>query len=283
MEGHGLQVGHVHSALQMLATCIVRTTWAIQQASKNAIDHAHLMNCCGFSPELWEGAVREVINIDSTLLPSLPRSEIVMYDDDVVVSTPHGLITVNYDNPMEYPNVQMATIQVKGESKKPNGSRTFWYAMHMKNTANKAVEGTCPWIAPEMRKCVTIEMKVNRCKAYIMIDTRSTGNFVSPAFAKVTGMKVFPLEQQLMLQLGCIGSQSKITHGGKTHIELGSGASKIYFDVANIDQYNCILGIPFLQEQQAVLNFTNQKVQIGDNTIALLEEVILDIHLQNPV
>ena len=107
--------------------------------------------------------------------------------------------------------------------------------MHTKNTANKAVEGTCPRIAPEMRRCATIETKVNGCKAYIMIDTRSTGNFVSPAFAKVTGMKVFPLEQQLTLQLGCIGSRSKITHGGKTHIEFGSGTSEIYFDVANIN------------------------------------------------
>ena len=173
----------------------------------------------------------------------------------------------------------MAMIQVKGESKKPNGPQAFWYAMHTKNTSDKAMEGTCPRIAPAMCKCMTIEMKVNRCKVYIMIDTRSTGNFVSPAFAKVTRMKVFPLEQQLMLQLGCISSQSKITHGGKTHIELGSGTSEIYFDVANIEQYNCILGIPFLQEQQAVLNFTNQKVQIGDNTIALLEEVTSDVGL----
>ena len=29
MEGHGLQVGHVCSALQILATCVVRTTRAI--------------------------------------------------------------------------------------------------------------------------------------------------------------------------------------------------------------------------------------------------------------
>ena len=134
-----------------------------------------------------------------------------------------------------------------------------------------------------MCRCATTKMKVNRCKAYIMIDTRSTSNFVSPAFAKVNGMKLFPLEQQIMLQLGCIGSWSKITHGGKTHIELGSRISEIYFDVANINWYDCILGIPFLQEQQAILNFANQKIQIGDNTIALLEEVILDIHLWNLV
>ena len=161
-------------------------------------------------------------------------------------------MTINYDNPAEHPNVQMATIQVKGEIKKPNGSQTFQYAMHMKNTANKAVEGTHPQIAPEMCRCATIKIKVNRCKLYIMIDTGSTGNFVSSAFAKVTGMKVFPLEQQLTLQLGCIGDWSKITHGGESYIELGSRTSEIYFDVANIDWYNCILGIPFLQEQQAV-------------------------------
>ncbi|KAF8131107.1 hypothetical protein EV363DRAFT_1398915 [Boletus edulis] len=82
-----------------------------------------------------------------------------------------------------------------------------------------------------------------------MIDTemrfgRFTGNFMSPAFVKITGMNIFPLEQQLTLQLGCIGSQSKITHGG----------------------------IPFLQEQQAVLNFLNQMIQIGNDRIALLEE-----------
>ena len=63
----------------------------------------------------------------------------------------------------------MAVIQVKGESEKPNGSQTFWYAMHTKNTANKAVEGTHPQIASEMCRCATIKMKVNRCKAYIMI------------------------------------------------------------------------------------------------------------------
>ena len=102
------------------------------------------MNRHRFSPELWEGTVRELINIDSTLLPSLPRSEIVVYNNDIVVSTPYGLITVNYDNPAKHPNVHMAAIQVKGEIEKPNGSQTFRYAMHTKNTANKAVEGTHP-------------------------------------------------------------------------------------------------------------------------------------------
>ncbi|KAF8548097.1 hypothetical protein OG21DRAFT_1365576, partial [Imleria badia] len=100
-------------------------------------------------------------------------------------------------------------------------------------------------------------------KVFIMIDTGSTGNFVSPAFAKVTGMNIFPLEQQLTLQLGCICSWSKITHGSKSHIKIGSKASDIYFNVANIDHYDCILGIPFQCKYQAVLDFTKKSIRIS--------------------
>ena len=118
---------------------------------------------------------------------------------------------------------------------------------------------------------------------YIMIDTGSTGNFMSPAFTKVTGMNIFPLEQQLTLQLGCIGSHSKITHGGRSHIKIGSHSSKSYFNVVNIDRYDCILGIPFLWEHKAILNFMDQKIHIGDVKISLLEEVALESHQRQPV
>jgi hypothetical protein len=109
-----------------------------------------------------------------------------------------------------------------------------------------------------------------------MIDTRSTRTFMSPAFTKVTGMKIFPLEQQLTLPFGCIGSRSKITHGGKSHLNIGSNTSKIYFNVPNIDCYDCILGIPFLCERKVILNFADQKIQIGDVKITLLEEIVLE-------
>ncbi|KAF8131108.1 hypothetical protein EV363DRAFT_1296545 [Boletus edulis] len=121
IEGHGQQIGCVHSTLQMLATCIVRTTRAIKQASENAADHAHQMNCHGFSPQLWEDTVRELLVIDHTLLLSLPKSNIVVYNDDVVISTPHGMIMINHENPSSSPSIQMVAIQVKKEDKAPNG------------------------------------------------------------------------------------------------------------------------------------------------------------------
>ena len=150
--------------------------------------------------------LQALIGIDNTLLMSLPSSEIVVYHDNVVVTTPHGQMTINYTNPESQPDIQLAAIQTKGENDNPNGTRTFRYAMHSKDTTKVSTEGNRPRLAPEMRRCATIETKVNGCKAYIMLNTGSTGNFMSPAFAKVTGMNTFPLEQQLTLQLGCISS-----------------------------------------------------------------------------
>ena len=150
--------------------------------------------------------IQELIGIDNTLLMSLPNSEIVVYHDNVVVTTPHGQMTINHTNLESQPDIQLAVIQTKGENNNPNGTQAFQYAMHSKDATRPSTEGNHPQLAPEMCRCTTIKIKVNRCKAYIMLDTGSTGTFMSPAFAKVTGLNTFPLEQQLTLQLGCIGS-----------------------------------------------------------------------------
>jgi hypothetical protein len=257
----------------MLATCIVKTTRAVKRVSENAGNHAHVMSQNRISDRLWENSIRELMSIDNTLLLSLPKTEIAEFADDLVVSTPHSNIAIKHKNLMDQPVIHMAAIHTMGEEKNPNGTWAFRYAMHTKKSALTTEEGIRPLIGTEMHQCATIETKINRCRAYIMIDTGSTGNFISPAFTKVTGLKIFPLEQQLTLQLGCIGSRSKITHGGKCHIDIGSNTSEMYFDGANIDHYDCILGIPFLRECKALLNFADQKIQIGDIKITLLEEI----------
>ena len=57
-------------------------------------------------------------------------------------------------------------------------------------------------------------------------------------------LTVFP---DVALQLGCMGSHSKITHGVHAPVCIGNVTCNTYFDVANIDQYNRILGLPFLR------------------------------------
>ena len=66
--------------------------------------------------------IQELIGIDNTLLTSLPNSEIVVYQDNVVVTIPHGHLTINHTNPESQPDIQLAAIQTKGENDNPNGT-----------------------------------------------------------------------------------------------------------------------------------------------------------------
>ena len=98
------------------------------------------------------------------------------------------------------------------------------------------------------------------------------GNFLSPAFTTVTRVATFPLEQQLTLQLGCVGSRSKITHEAHAQLSIGAFSARVYFDVANINRYDCILGIPFLWQNTAVVDFGTQKLHIGWGEIPMLQD-----------
>jgi len=80
-----------------------------------------------------------------------------------------------------------------------------------------------------------------------MVDTGSTTNFISPAFVTIAKLATFALESQLPLQLGCVGSRSTITHGVHVLVCLGHVSCDTYFNVANIDRYDCIIGLPFLR------------------------------------
>ena len=97
-KGYGLNIQRMCSALCMLAGCIAKTTTAIKRVSESAGEHTHIMNRNGFSERLWEGMIQELIGIDNTLLMSLSNSKIVIYHNDVVVTTPHGQITINHTN-----------------------------------------------------------------------------------------------------------------------------------------------------------------------------------------
>ncbi|KIK16760.1 hypothetical protein PISMIDRAFT_82931, partial [Pisolithus microcarpus 441] len=104
-----------------------------------------------------------------------------------------------------------------------------------------------PAVPPQAHTCVVVKAQVNGCEALTMIDTGSMTNFMSPAFATISKLPTFTLASQLTLQLGCVRSCSKIMHGSQMKLHLGAFTCDTYFNIMNIDQYDCILGIPFLQ------------------------------------
>ena len=143
--------------------------------------------------------------------------------------------------------------------------RMFRYAMHM--DALTGPPGPRLLVPAKLRTCFMVRVKVNGCEALTMVNTGSTMNFVSPAFAMVAKLAAFTLESQLALQLGCVGSQLKITHSTHAPVHIGNVTHDTYFDVANIDQYDYILSLQFLRNNQVHLDFGEDVLKIGGHSV----------------
>ena len=50
-------------------------------------------------------------------------------------------------------------------------------------------------------------------------------------------------------------------------MHIGNVTHDMYFDVANIDQYDCILGLPFLRNNRVHLNFGEDILKIEGHLI----------------
>ena len=83
---------------------------------------------------------------------------------------------------------------------------------------------------------------------------------ITPEFAFITKAKQIKLEEQVTLQLGCVGSRSKISYSTKAPMDVGGVKEKTYFDLVNIDRYDCIIGTPFMNAHGVCLDFGNHCV-----------------------
>ena len=105
-------------------------------------------------------------------------------------------------------------------------------------------------------------------KAHCLLDSGSEGVLLSPEFTQAMGIKTFALEQPIALQLACIGSQSMINYGTHATIEIGHKAVEEYFNIANIEHYDVILGTPLLRKMGIVLDFRSPGIiWIGNKAI----------------
>lgn len=71
----------------------------------------------------------------------------------------------------------------------------------------------------------------------------------------------------MILQLGCVGSRSKINYGTRVPVNICGIDSDTYFDLVNLDRYDCIIGTPFMNTHGVCLDFGNQTIRVNGRTI----------------
>ena len=87
---------------------------------------------------------------------------------------------------------------------------------------------------------------------------------ISPDFTHAMGIVTKKLKNPVALQLVCVSSKSTISYGAMSTIAFGNQRIEEYFDVANIDYYDFILGTPFLRGIGITLDFASPgSIRIG--------------------
>jgi hypothetical protein len=115
-------------------------------------------------------------------------------------------------------------------------------------------------------------IEVNGQAVMALLDSGCMMDAVSPELVRITDPKVYELMEQVPVQLGTRGSQSKINYGTKTCIKYGHINVNHYFDIVNIDRYDAILGTVFMRNHRIILDFKWNKIGHGQKVLPALKE-----------
>lgn len=127
---------------------------------------------------------------------------------------------------------------------------------------------------PELKaRCMMVYCTINGLKAKALLDSGSTINCVSPDFVQASHIEAFPLSRPVGLQLGCVGSRSSINFGVRAQIALDGDQRPVYLDVVNLDHYDVILGIPYMQATGMMLDFKSNIIRFGDHVMQSLKAI----------
>ncbi|KAJ7625991.1 hypothetical protein FB45DRAFT_869116 [Roridomyces roridus] len=128
-------------------------------------------------------------------------------------------------------------------------------------------------------QCLTAQVEIFGVLAYVLFDSGSTIDSLSPDFATFSGCKTFRLTEQVTLQLGCRGSKSTITFGIRPAVNFGGIRGHVYFDIANLDLYDGIVRTPFMIKHRLILDFAKHVIRFPNNrgikALSTLQEATL--------
>ncbi|KAG2152977.1 uncharacterized protein EDB93DRAFT_1102748 [Suillus bovinus] len=99
-------------------------------------------------------------------------------------------------------------------------------------------------------KPVVVMAHINGCPIRVLIDTGSLADFMSSTLADQLKIKHIQLEKPLTIQLAVQGSRSKVNFGAKAQFAYQRIKEERFFDIINLQNYDLILGTPFLFQHQ---------------------------------
>ena len=112
---------------------------------------------------------------------------------------------------------------------------------------------------------IVIQATINGHEVRALIDTGSMADFVSTTVVEQLKLKKEIYAKPLSVQLAVHGSRSKINCGTRVRFRYQSINCKRRFDIANLDNYDMILGTPFIYQHKVVIGLNPPCVVVGSD------------------
>ena len=114
-------------------------------------------------------------------------------------------------------------------------------------------------------KPVVIKVTINGEPARALIDSGSMGDFMSSTLVDQLKLKRNLLEKAIGLQLAVQGSRSKINARVSARLEYQNSSTIRHFDVININDYDIILGTPWMYQHKVSIGLNPSRIVMGSD------------------
>jgi hypothetical protein len=131
-----------------------------------------------------------------------------------------------------------------------------------------AIERTTLRIKDKTRRLpepIVINVKINGETIRALLDTGSMADFISTTIVDQLRLPRETYEKPLSVQLAVHGSRSKVNCGTTVNFQYQSIDCNRRFDIVNLDNYDAILGTPFLYQHQVAIGFNPSRVVVGSS------------------
>ena len=112
-------------------------------------------------------------------------------------------------------------------------------------------------------------MAINGCHTRVLVDSGSLGDFIASTLVDQLRIKRTLFEKSIGLQLAVQGSRSKINASVEVDLVYHGIIETQCFDVANLNDYDVILGTPWIYQHKVCIGLNPSRILIGSD-IALL-------------
>ena len=139
-------------------------------------------------------------------------------------------------------------------------------ALQIDQKSYAAIQRTLATVKDKTRllpKPVVLKVKVNGNAARALVDSGAQGDFISSTLVNQLKLKRHEFTELLKLQLAVQGSRSIINAQVDACFQFGEMDEQRVFDVINLNNYNIILGTPWMYQHQVCIGLNSAKIPVG--------------------